>query len=297
MVYQIAANTWFDSEKLFIVKGEEKKQKYFECYDSYPDVKEAKKNENRYPVLTFLSSVLCNLKCVYCYADHGNYNHICEQNTFTFENYLKAYETVMAEYGGIRNICFFGGEPLLDFKEIKKFVIYLHEHVDKALLPTFSVGSNGTILDDEILDFISEYNILFGTSLDGSKQFNDKSRVGDGIDSVYDKVMDTLQRLNERNITCVIQFTFTQVHLDHYRPGDAKIWMQEFEKLPIRYYELIAATTQGNLCEINLSDKQNVEKLKMMSSEIAKYSLEALVDGRTTVMSSIFANLIWHLSK
>ena len=63
MVYQIAANTWFDSEKLFIVKGEEKKQKYLECYDSYPDVKEAKKNENRYPVLTFLSSEMCLLLC------------------------------------------------------------------------------------------------------------------------------------------------------------------------------------------------------------------------------------------
>ena len=297
MVYQVVNDTWFDSEKLFIVKGEEKKQKYLDNYDAYPDVKEAKKPEDRYPVLTFLSSVLCNLKCVYCYADHGNYNHICEQNTFTFENYLKAYETVMAEYGGIRNICFFGGEPLLDFKEIKKFVVYLNEHVDKDKLPTFSIGSNGTILDDEILDFMEEYHILFGTSLDGSKQFNDKSRIGDGIDSVYDKVMETLQRLDERNITCVIQFTFTQVHLDHYKPGDAKIWMQEFEKLPIKYYELIAATTQGNLCEIDLRDKQNVEKLEKMSSEIAQYSLEALVDGRTTIMSSIFANLIWHLSK
>ena len=63
-------------------------------------------------------------------------------------------------------------------------------------MPTFSIGSNGTILDDEILDFMEEYHILFGTSLDGSKQFNDKSRIGDGIDSVYDKVMETLQRLD-----------------------------------------------------------------------------------------------------
>lgn len=297
MVYQITENTWFDPAKLFIVKGEEKKQKYIDNYDSYPSAKEAKNTKNKYPAVTFLSSVLCNLKCVYCYADQGNYNHICEQNTFTFENYLKAYKTVMAEYGGIKNICFFGGEPLLDFKEIKKFVEYLHEHVKKEVLPSFSVGSNGTILDDEILDFMSKYHILFGTSLDGSKQFNDKSRYGDGINSVYDKVINTLRRLGEREIPCVMQVTFSQVHLDQYKPGDAKVWMRELENLPIKYYELIAATTQGNFCEINLQDKQNIEKFEMMCSEIARYSLEALVDGRTTVMSSMFANLIWHLSK
>lgn len=297
VVSQIANDIWFDSEKLYIVKGKEKKQKFIENYEAFPCAKDMEKADNKYPVVTFLSSVLCNLKCVYCYADQGKYNNICEQNTFTFENYLKAYETVMEEYGGIKNICFFGGEPLLDFDEIKKFVVYLHEHVRKEKLPTFSVGSNGTILNDEILDFLSEYNILFGTSLDGSKSFNDQSRIGDGIGSVYDKVTETLNRLGERDITCVLQFTFSQVHLDQYKPGEAKVWMNDLESLPIKYYELIAATTQGNLCEINLRDEKNVEKLEMMCSEIANYSLEALVDGRTTIMSSMFANLIWHLSK
>lgn len=297
MVCKITDSIWFDPDKLYIIKGENKVEKYLEHYDSYPYAKDFQKSDVSYPVVTFLSSVLCNLQCIYCYADQGNYNNISDKNTFSFENYLKAFEIIMAEYGGIKNICFFGGEPLIDFTEIKRFVVYLHNHYEKKLLPSFSIGSNGTIIDDDILNFLSEYNILFGTSLDGNRFLNDKSRIGSEISSVYDRVMNTIRRLDEYNIPCVIQFTFNQFHLNDYKPGDVRLWMKELECLPIKYYEIIAATTKGNPCEIDLSDNNNLSKLEMFCSEIAQYSLEAFVDGRTTIMSSIFSSLICLLSK
>lgn len=172
MIFEIEKDVWFDSEKLYIIKGKDNYEKFNEKYEEYTyPARTQKKRE--YPVITFLSTTCCNLKCTYCYAGQGTYNNVSKENSFSYENYIKAYECTMTEYGGVKGICFFGGEPLLNFIEIKKFVQYLYNEKPHLELPFISIGSNGTIMNEEIIDFISEYNIAFGTSLDGVKKYND----------------------------------------------------------------------------------------------------------------------------
>jgi uncharacterized protein len=75
------------------------------------------------------------------------------------------------------DIGFFGGEPLLQFKLIKKFINMMKKH---PLYPSkrvnFSIVSNGTILNSKIINYIKEHQISFGISCDGPPQIQDRFR-------------------------------------------------------------------------------------------------------------------------
>lgn len=296
MIFEIEKDVWFDSEKLYIIKGKDNYEKFNEKYEEYTyPARTQKKRE--YPVITFLSTTCCNLKCTYCYAGQGTYNNVSKENSFSYENYIKAYECTMTEYGGVKGICFFGGEPLLNFIEIKKFVQYLYNEKPHLELPFISIGSNGTIMNEEIIDFISEYNIAFGTSLDGVKKYNDLCRVGDNVSSVYDEVVKTLYTLGNKKVLTSLQFTFNKVHLENYKKGDVVKWVEEFEKLPISFYEIIAATTENEFNHVDLKDKEILESYEMLCNDLAEYSLKCLANGKTTIMSVIFAFIIVSIGK
>lgn len=290
-MFEIEKDIWFDSEKLYILNGKENYEKYMENYEKYDFPRQMKKGES-YPVITFLSTTCCNLKCTYCYAGQGTYNNVSKENTFSVGNYIKAYECVLSEYGGVKGICFFGGEPLLNYVEIKKFVEYLFDKYDASDLPRISIGSNGTIMNKEILDFIVRYNIAFGTSLDGPKVHNDLCRVGDEVTSVYDKVITTINELGKKNVLVSLQFTFNKIHLENYKKGDVIEWISDFEKLPIAFYEIIAATTDNELNHINLEDEKIYSNYLVLCNDLAEHSLNSIMAGKTTIMSVIFSFLI-----
>lgn len=68
--------------------------------------------------LTLMITQDCNLRCTYCYGVNGMYNHkgfMTQETAETAIDYFVKY-AVSDEL----SICFFGGEPLLNFSLIKK---------------------------------------------------------------------------------------------------------------------------------------------------------------------------------
>ncbi|EGO6690056.1 4Fe-4S cluster-binding domain-containing protein, partial [Enterococcus faecalis] len=74
--------------------------------------------------LTFMSARTCNLGCTYCFAGEGEYGSVSDKPAFfTKENYMNAVRFALENYSdGIKSMCFFGGEPMINFREIKSFV-------------------------------------------------------------------------------------------------------------------------------------------------------------------------------
>jgi uncharacterized protein len=66
-----------------------------------------------------------------------------------------------------KQIEFWGGEPLLYFAKLRRLVPVLDERFPDA---EFSLVTNGTLLDDEVLEFIEHYDILVTVSHDGPGQ-------------------------------------------------------------------------------------------------------------------------------
>lgn len=296
MLYKIKEELWFDNDKLYIIKGDYNKYIYTMQYEKFIDINR-ESQKSKYPTIVFLSSTLCNLKCRYCFAHEGTYGNNTEKQFFEFESYIKVFESTMKQFGGINGISFFGGEPLLNFDQIKKFVEYVYKQYDKEKIPYMAMASNGIIMNQEIKDFLVKYNIGYCTSLDGPKQFNDVNRIGYEAFSVYDKVMETLKFLDDVSIRKSIQFTVGKNHLENYQKGDFSKWVNEFEKLNIESYEIVAVTSEDERFRINLEEPNIYNNFRFLCNDIAEHCLNVYKEGKKVPMPKIFAGLLLHIIK
>ncbi|CAM2939167.1 radical SAM protein [Hathewaya histolytica] len=296
MLFKIEDNIWFDNNKMLILRGNYSEDKYEEYISESPDIKIKNRfNEKWRPTITYLSAVNCNLKCSYCYADEGTYGDHHKKKYFTAETYIETFDHFYKMFDGIKAVSFFGGEPLLNYKHIKKFVEYIHNNYPKECIPEFGINTNGTIINSDIKEFLDKYKISMGTSLDGNKSLNDFNRKGDGIPSVYDKVVDTLNYLEDLDVHKIIQFTLTKVHVDEYEPGKLKKWLSELEKLNIEAYEIIPVTSNNKELKIDISDEKVLTKFKSMCEEMADYYLGKIASGKAEKVPRMFVGILMRI--
>jgi len=141
----------------------------------------------------------CNLRCTYCY-EAGKCQRD-ERKHMDRETAEKAVDFMIRESGESRNctIQFFGGEPLLNFRLLKHVVRYCRDKEETANKKFgFTIDTNGTLLNDEIVDFCCAENIGVGVSLDGTKDVNDTARIFPDGSGSYDTVVKQSARLLER---------------------------------------------------------------------------------------------------
>ena len=158
-----------------------------------------KKEKQPVPVINiclFLTQS-CNLKCVYCYGEGGEYGtggNMEEKTAF------QAVDWLLEQSGKIKklHIGFFGGEPFLKFPLMKAVVEYARKKVSEVGKDVeFHATTNATLLDDEIIAFIKEYRINVMISFDGTKELQDGQRpYADGKGS-YDSTVPKIKKLLE----------------------------------------------------------------------------------------------------
>lgn len=194
--------------------------------NSLPEGDKVKELGKEQIALTFMSARTCNLGCTYCFAGEGEYG--CEVDKppfFTYDGYMRSIKTALKMYPeGIKSICFFGGEPILNYREIKRFIPDCIEFFkqNNKLIPAFSIATNLVLFDDEMAEFFAKYNVYFVISLDGPKEVNDIARVmKKSNDSVYDAVKHGCEILDKYNINYVVQATINVYHMERYERGYA----------------------------------------------------------------------------
>jgi len=159
----------------------------------------------------------CNLACEYCFASKGNYN--MHRGLMSEEVACKALDFLAANSGNRKNVevDFFGGEPLLNFDVIKKAVAHGRE-IEKEGRKKFhfTITTNGTLLDDEIIDYINENMDNVVISLDGRKEVNDAMRYDRRGHGSYSRIVPLARKLVERRNgkQYFIRGTFTAKNLD-----------------------------------------------------------------------------------
>lgn len=137
----------------------------------------------------------CNLACSYCYANKGNYD--IPGKVMSFDTAKKSidllFESARINKLDLVSICFFGGEPLLEFDLIKSIVGYVKiYHAD--IKSRFLITTNGTILNIKISNFMIRNSFLVTISLDGNKEVHDKSRKYINGNGSYDRVVSRLSK-------------------------------------------------------------------------------------------------------
>ncbi|HEY5563323.1 MAG TPA: thioether cross-link-forming SCIFF peptide maturase [Clostridiaceae bacterium] len=160
----------------------------------------------------------CNLKCTYCFADEGEYKGKREIMTPFIGK--KAIDFVIEHSGPRRNIevDLFGGEPLLAFDTVKEIVKYARE---KEKLHNknirFTITTNGTLLTDEIIDYIDKNMGNVVLSIDGREKVNDAVRVRKDGSGTYKDIIVKITKMvakRDKSKQYYLRGTFTSKNLD-----------------------------------------------------------------------------------
>lgn len=154
-------------------------------------------------ITSFLIKVTarCNLNCDYCYVfNHADQSWKKMPSLLSAENRQLLAKRI-GDYTREANleqclILFHGGEPLL--VGVERLVEIAHS-IKKEVAPStklyFSMQTNGTLLNKEILDILEKEDIGVSLSLDGPKTANDLHRLNHQGSSTFQKTFKAYQLL------------------------------------------------------------------------------------------------------
>lgn len=223
----------------------------------------------------------CNLNCNYCYIPetirrHGM--HMSEPQLIEALGILKAYFRETLPDGMLPQIVFHGAEPMLNrealFAGMEKYGGDF----------SFGVQTNGTLMDEESIAFLTSRGIGIGLSLDGhiSKVADSTRRTWAG-GGVFKEVVNTLERLKgypNYNVICTVT-------------------SENMRTLPeiVEFFHSL----EISVCMLNpvRCTQQGARDFKPLDHELARYYLKALdrtyelyqETGRKLVVAN-FANVL-----
>lgn len=136
----------------------------------------------------------CNLACLYCLAEAGpDMPHLRPELAFRAVD-----EAFRLPSSKSLTIQLSGGEPFVNFRLFKQVVEYIEGRVaETGRSAMVCTQSNGTLVTDEIAEFVKEHHIGIGISIDGPERLNNRSRPTLGGQESHHRTlrgMRTLQR-------------------------------------------------------------------------------------------------------
>ncbi|GAB6264869.1 MAG: thioether cross-link-forming SCIFF peptide maturase [Methanothrix sp.] len=232
--------------------------------------------------LCLIISQDCNLRCAYCYADHGTYMR--EKRLMDIETARKAIDKLFS-YNYLNTILFFGGEPLLNFSLIKEIDSYV---MAVGLNVKYTAVTNGTIMNDEMKHFINNKFFNLCISLDGIKEINDQQRYGN-VESVHDCVIKTLNELKYRKYPISIKSIITKLGVDRLEEVETYIGCLNIDSTAIEPVNEVQPDSM-----FYISDEEYVKYVQNLANIFKKY-IHELAKGDKLVSYYTVFNIILHM--
>lgn len=157
----------------------------------------------------------CNLACHYCYMYESADQSWRTRPKTMLSGLVSVVAMRIAEHAHIHNldavrIIFHGGEPLLGGGKLMIDALdKIREAVDARVRVDAWVQTNGTLLDEKVLDALETKRVRVGVSLDGDQANHDQSRRYANGKGSHEEVAQALRQLMRRpsiysGILCVI---------------------------------------------------------------------------------------------
>lgn len=141
----------------------------------------------------------CNFRCSYCVYGGNYYTREHSNQKLTWETAKKSLDFFAEKSRGEQesSICFYGGQPLLEFELIKKIVDYSEVKLKHRIL-SFSMTTNGDLLNDDNIDYIVKHNFRIMISLDGGESTHNANRRLKGGQPTFKKVYDNIINIKRK---------------------------------------------------------------------------------------------------
>ena len=129
----------------------------------------------------------CNHRCDYCFVkEKRKHRHMPQETVTSSVDFMFR----RAKQGGKVRFLLFGGEPLVNWDGLVRTVEYAEKRGrETGVEPTFSMTTNGTLLNRARLTFLRQHGIKYLLSIDGDRETHDAHRRMMDGGSSYDAVM------------------------------------------------------------------------------------------------------------
>ena len=187
-------------------------------------------------VLIKPASSLCNLRCRYCfYIDESQNREEENHGIMEEEVMLKLTERIAEamEDGGQVHISFQGGEPTVaGLAYFRSFVSAMDQY--RGFDISYSIQTNGTLLNEEWARFFHDHHFLVGVSLDGYESNMNQFRYDAKHKGAYLQVIQGIDLLEKYDVEYNILTVVTEELSRH-----PKALLQFYKSHKFKYVQLI----------------------------------------------------------
>jgi uncharacterized protein len=240
----------------------------------------------------------CNYRCTYCkrtiatgYKGHSKHNlsaeKACQGINYYFNRYTGFFNRLSKDKQQLLleilppSLSWYGGEPFLNFELIKKSAAYFislpwHEYSINVDALKFSSNTNLSIMNDEILKFLTENRVHLFASLDGPAEEHDKCRVFENGRGTFEVAYRNLEKI--RNFSEAYfkeRVTIFGVYTAKHNRGQcvdftSNIGVLGCEHFPAEYVGTFVPNVEAVLADYNNSRENRLADFKEKASAESK---------------------------
>lgn len=217
--------------------------------DAYHTCKYDRGNKNKHMQVTIAPSLFCNFNCPYCYERRTTARMSRE---ILQQTYLFIEERVKKSRISDLNICWYGGEPLLQMKMIEQLSKMLISFCEsRGVEYQASMITNGYCVTEEVAEQLVRLKVnKMQITIDGDKETHDQRRILANGKGTYDVIEKNIFLLADRGIQVAVRVNLDKSNIEKYKEV-TKVFA---EKENISCYPAVVTVedTQGasqkNLC-------------------------------------------------
>jgi uncharacterized protein len=221
--------------------------------------------------LTLNLTEKCNYSCLYCY-DFDPKRFALEDIDISLAK--NAIKTLINDHERLI-ILFHGGEPLLRFNKLKEIVLFVQKlaKFNKKRV-SFSVQTNGSKLNKEIIEFSKENQVKISVSLDGHEEQSNKLRVVSSKKTSLQIFKEKLKKYPDFFQNTGILAVISTVNIKTF--PDTLLWLQK-NNIPGASMNFMAPNGRGmNNKFLVVSPEEAVEMIAKIIKMIKKKKIWAL---------------------
>ncbi len=232
-------------------------------------------------VMTKPIGPICNLDCKYCFYLEKERLHEPGEKWKMSDEVLETYIRQMIESQNTPEVSFAwqGGEPTLLGVDFFRRAVEIQAQYANGKQIANAIQTNGTLLDDEWCEFLTENKFLVGLSIDGPAALHDRYRVDKQQQPTFDAVMRGLTFLQkhrtEFNTLTVVNRANSQKPLEVYE------FLKQIGSTYLQFIPLVERlpTTQLTVLGLDLMTPPDPHADENPASPVTGWSVEARAYG------------------
>ena len=226
----------------------------------------------------------CNLRCKYC--SEGDYEVV---NNLSFSLLQKLVDDLpeLLDNIGDNSIDFLwhGGEPLCYPKEMLcQAMDYAIKRLSDKYRVSFSMQSNGTLINGDWIRIIKQYNIHLGISLDGYRELHDSRRVTQDDKPTFQSIVDNILCLRNNGIevgTLMVLDSASDIDIDELFEVITKY------NLTCKIHPVIATGRASGRTDEYEIGKNYVNVMQCLFEKIVESDMNLVIEPIASIMNCI----------